>query len=325
MVYINEFGKRIFPHHLKPYQDELFSSWFCRLAINHGVKPQTFVQNYLGRDVPIWTRDVDLFPPGKLFNLLNNHTLLDENTIKNLFLSSYKSIIYIKAGSFTQNILPLGINHRKRKRFGLLFCWKCFSKGHIYYKKKWRLISSIICTDCNEYLQDCCWRCSEIIAFHRVNVSNNTSTMRFKPLNTCSKCNVDLSLGQLKNKPQELEIQYQNYIDNLINSNLTPLGLSSEMFFRTLLFLTRRSRSISQYNAYGNAIINHFNLNSKPIRGELRYWPLVDRKQMLPLIYKLLMDRDLFKNLLIDYKVSRSRLDPENVLPREFIKSIYVL
>ena len=74
MVYIKSLEKEIFPYFLKPKQNELFSSWLCRISINHKVKPQTFILNYFGRGYPIWNRDIDMFPSSFLVNKLEKHT-----------------------------------------------------------------------------------------------------------------------------------------------------------------------------------------------------------------------------------------------------------
>lgn len=61
MVFIKSLNKKIFPYYLPPEENDLFSSWLCKLAINHYVKPQRFIQIYSGRDLPIMNRDIDLY------------------------------------------------------------------------------------------------------------------------------------------------------------------------------------------------------------------------------------------------------------------------
>lgn len=323
MVYIKEFDKRIFPYFIKPEEKELFSSWFCRMAINHGVKPQTFSLNYLGRELPIWTRDVDLFPRSNLIQFIAAHTPLDNSRIFDMFLSSYKTIIFNKANAFTQNILALGIHHRKRKRKGLMFCWKCLGSKNIYYRKDWRLISSIVCVDCEEFLQDSCPNCLSVVAFHRINMSNNISVMKFKPLNLCSNCGFDLSNSILKIKPSNQDLNYQIEINKIIDQGFKNYKISSESYIRTLLYLTRKIGSSSKHNPFRKVFLNTYKIAFEAIGGELRYWDIHSRRFILPYVFEMLNDMFNLKNMLDVNSVSRSRLDPDHILPEWFIEFIY--
>ena len=220
MVYIKSLEKEIFPYYLPPEKDELFTSWFCRLSNNHDVKTNTFIQNYFGRNVPFWNRDIDVLEPENIINIMVKHTPLRIENIHEMFLRNYEGFAYYKYhhDGTIRNILPLGINHRKRKQFGQQCCTKCLSMGTVYFKKSWRLITSVVCTECNQLLIDRCYKCGSPITYYRVNMKSfsNLSTMEFQPLFLCSNCNTDLRKYEPNRIPTKLELDYQKYIDNSI-------------------------------------------------------------------------------------------------------------
>lgn len=325
MVFIKSINKNIFPHYLPPEEDELFSSWLCRLAINHYVKPQTFIQNYFGKDFPIMNRDIDLYAPENLINILEHHTPLNNYDIRKMFLTIYESYAFEKVGekgTYTNNILPLGINHRKRKRFGLSLC-SCCLKNKNYYKKSWRLITYLICVECNQYLLDRCFSCSAPIAFHRINMSNNVSTIDFKPIYLCYNCNQDLRKYTPTLLPLPFEIKYQRFIDSTIQLGYNKVCSYSFFYIYTLLYLSYKVRGQRRNNRFKEAIlsINHKLKKSSTIKEHIKYWTIEQRLETLPFIAKLLNNPLKLKKTLINGRVHKSYVDQDKVLPYWFIKN----
>lgn len=325
MVYIKAIEKEVFPYFLRPKKNELFTSWLCRLSINHNIKPQSFVLNYFGRNYPIWNRDIDMTPQSSLIHKIVNHTPLKVTEIKNLFLFSYESYAYemvARNGANTENILPLGINHRKRKRFGLQFCYKCLNND-AYYKKEWRLITSIVCVKCKVFLQDRCQKCQKPISFHRINIGNNLSIMEFKPLKLCSYCDSDLSIQEAKEIPGSLEVEYQKYIDSTIKNGYNELTHYSFTYISTLSLLAKKLRYKSPKNRFRKAIQKEFNENFPATKVEFKFWSTKERISCLPFSYLLLRDMGKLKDVINKQRVSRSYLDQENTLPFWFLNKIY--
>lgn len=317
MVYIKKLNKRIFPKYIKPEPEELFSSWFCRLAINHAIKPQSFIRNYL-ENYPILARDIDFFTNNKLVSFFENHTPLTNREIAQLFLKSYETITYESETSdlFYNNILTLGIQHRKRKRYGLMYCSKCLEEK-AFYKKLWRLQTSILCSKCKTYLNDRCPKCSSPIMFHRINISSNISVMSFRPLYLCSECNFDLRLTENLYNPTTEEFTYQEYIDQTITNGYNDLYMYSFSYIKVLTFLAQKLKSSRKNNRF-RTIISHYYPEYDYIEGtrsDIQYWSLNDRRTTLPFIYRLLNNITLFRELLIEGNVSTSYLDPDNKLP----------
>lgn len=318
MVYIKNLQKEIFPHYIPPYEDELFSSWFCRLAINHLVKPQSFILSYSeDNQYPIWNRDIDLLAPPNLITKIEKHTPLNQMEIRSLFLISYESIIAEVVninGAYINNILKLGIKHRKRSRYGLMCCPCCLKKKG-YYKKKWRLQTSILCTDCQEYLIDRCPDCLSPIVFHRVNIGNNTSTMTYSPLNICYNCRKVLAPAQVK--PNEKEIEYQLFINQTIRFGYNKLSQYSFTYFEVLLSLAQNLRTIRKKPRFREAILKYGNKDIEivPTREELKYWSVQERRKYLPFVYSLLNDSINLKEVFKKGRVFKSYIKSEGEFP----------
>lgn len=325
MVYIKSLNKNLFPLYLPPKEDELFSSWLCRMAINHNLKPQSFTTNYFGREMPIWNRDIDLSPPIKLLDSIEQHTPLTTRSVRRLFLIDFESYVFESKGfmgGYTLNVMPLGIKHRKRKRHGMSFCPNCLN-DNVFYQKHWRLTTSIICVKCNTYLLDRCPSCESQITFHRINVSNNASSMEFKPLNTCSNCDYILSNHRSKRKPSLLEIEYQIYINNTIKNGCNSMTQYSFNYIKTLLLLSNKSRSTSKINRFRRALAKTDNFNLSTINNDIRFWKISERIETLPEIYALLKNKKQTKLMFKSNNVTKSYIDPDNILPYWFVKQFY--
>ncbi|MFD0962550.1 TniQ family protein [Pseudofulvibacter geojedonensis] len=172
MVFIQAINKNIWPFYLKPKHDELFTSWIYRMAIKSNTKPIPFVKSCFGKESSFWNRDIDLIIPSKIIDKTIKHTPLKKADIIKMSLKTYEGFAFesIKLNSRNLNIGSIGINHRKRQKYGLVYCPICVKQN--YYRTSWRLLTSLICVKCNQYLLDRCGKCYSPISFHRINIGN---------------------------------------------------------------------------------------------------------------------------------------------------------
>ncbi len=310
MVYIKEFKKNIFPAYINPERNELFSSWYCRLAISHYVKPLTFIKNNFGHNAPIFGRDIDYLKPDYLVKFLLNHTPLSKKRIDKLFLTSYNDIYFNNYSNRKGHILSLGLNNRNRKRFGTMCCPKCLSSTP-YYKKEWRLFSTIICMKCKSSLIDRCPNCQKPISYHLIYNSGNQSipdlSFRFS---LCWYCKMDLSTFELT-QPTSLEIEYQNFINRTLNNGFNHYTNYSFSFINGLILLCRTARGTrkNKFNKNFTTILaNEYNLHLSPIKEETGFWSLQERKETLPFIYKFIKDFTVDKGIPQHLNLTRSYL-----------------
>ncbi|WP_196295216.1 TniQ family protein [Hymenobacter ruricola] len=99
-------------------------------------------------------------------------------------------------------ILPLGIYHRTRRYYGLLFCPQCLrGDGNApYFRTYWRLFVMYACTRCGVYLQDRCPGCARPVIFFRVELGRK-SALADKPISCCFHCGLNLAHAPAKPAP----------------------------------------------------------------------------------------------------------------------------
>ncbi|AMR42379.1 TniQ family protein [Elizabethkingia anophelis] len=307
MVYIKEYKKNIFPAYLPPFKEELFSSWYCRLAISHGVKPLTLVKNNFDYNAPIFNRDIDNMGPKYLIDFLYLHTPLYRKSIRNLFLESYAGTYFSDNSENRNNILALGLNHRDRKRFGTMCCPKCLRKSP-YYKKEWRLFTSIVCTRCNSYLIDRCPSCEKPISYHRIYNSGNQSIPDFSmPFTLCWYCKKNLASIE-SGQPTEKELRYQRYINKTLKDGYNEYSNYSFSFIRGIIILCRASRSKKFKQRLGKLLQSIYKVEFYPIEKAISLWSHKERLETLPYIFKFIEDAEILKEEREYFKISRSYL-----------------
>lgn len=185
----------LWPGFVYPRPDELLSSWLVRLAHAHLLKVHTFCA-VTWPGLNIWNRDVDKFAPAALLATLARRTPATPARIWETTLASYEGRLYQhhNAKGNTDWILPLGIYHRTRRRYGLLFCPSCLQRDGPtpYFRKSWRLALSFACTTCGIELQEKCPCCSRPVIFFRQELGHK-SAMPSTLLSACFHCGFDLA------------------------------------------------------------------------------------------------------------------------------------
>ncbi|CAM1339213.1 TniQ family protein [Tenacibaculum aestuarii] len=319
MVYIKSLSKEIWPGYIPPYQDELFSSWFFRLAGNHKIKTYSFSKEKLGA-IPIWNRDSDMYYSKKLIKKLVLHTPLNEKRIKSLFLNSYEGYLFEKVNTSgkSKGILPLGIYHRYRKRKGLLFCPRCL-KERKYFKKEWRLSSSIVCLKCNSFLQDSCPKCNKPIVFHRLDIKNKSELLD-NEITNCYNCLYDLSMSPVLS-PNIKYIQYQKCINKTLYQGYNNISNYSFSYFFVLFrlcnLLGANSLIWNKFSSYFRDKYESFGLNEVSHR-EFDYCDIKARRVLLYEAYFLLKDFPVnFKKFVNENRINYTDFwrDDNNRLP----------
>lgn len=183
---------------------EIFSSWLHRLAQSNGMADHTFC-NLLWPGRPVWNRDVDRLADMEMILTLSEWTGVDPMRI-------YASTLPALAGRLTSFvnqrgnsnwILPTGVYHRVRRRFGYQFCPLCLAESPRYIRTNWRLSWSTVCSRHAMRLLDRCGWCSAPMMFHRMRVLHPTQLR-------CATCDGNvLSCRAEPASQSEVEIQVQ--------------------------------------------------------------------------------------------------------------------
>lgn len=279
----------MWPGYQPPMRDELLSSWIFRNSIEHKIKPFSFTKFYL-KTSSFWTRDVDKFITKEVFTLLQHQTPLLKGEIKAMQLGSYQDIIYNGEllTSYSQGISNLGIYHRKRRQNGLLVCPRCLSEEP-YFKKKWRLLTSVGCLNCKTYYIDSCPNCNSPIIFQRLAIGDKSLYKEY-PLYVCWKCHYDLRRFKQVKLPAKV-IKYQEYIDDTIERKYNQHVDYSFLYFDVLhLFLKRVQSSSNLWIRIRDAFVKEFKLKNQELYKRSLFPSYQLRSEILPLIYKLLED-----------------------------------
>lgn len=215
---MNGLSGSLWPIHLKPYSDELLSSWLVRLAHAHGLKLQTFCGIVFGQGKNIWNRDIDKLAPDWLLHHLATATGTSIDRVKDTTLKSYEGILYEnhQPNGNTKWINPLGIYHRTHKAYGLQYCPICLAHDkEPYFRKYWRLAFYTECEKHHILLHDRCPSCGGAINFHRVEMGIR-SLIKPRSIVNCYKCSYDLrdaSKSSIYCSDWQTSIQYQTLLD----------------------------------------------------------------------------------------------------------------
>lgn len=154
-----------FPLKLRPLEDELLSSWLIRLALLHRTMPTTFTNLYLPETKnQFWVADIDLQSDPVMLAALSEKSGVPVEILHAMTLKSYEGYLVEKVYGKTRAtkfVSPLGLRGRRSTLSGLRYCPLCLRDDeHPYYRKKWRLSFSVICTKHRCYLNDSCPKCS---------------------------------------------------------------------------------------------------------------------------------------------------------------------
>lgn len=318
MVYIPSLKKKIVPIFLNPKHDELFSSWICRLSLEYNLKPYTFLQNYFDfKDFKSLRRDLDLSGNDFLINFFTDHTPLQKNKIKKMFLSDYSGKLFTETSqkySSYSNILPLGISNREhKKQYGLQYCPNCL-KADGYYKKNWRLITSLVCLNCYCYLKDRCSNCDNPINFLRTFTSKNTSEIKDSQIDFCFECKKKLTENYESTKAINNHIQYQRYINGTIKNGYNSACNYSFYYIKPLLYFSGLLKSSRKNNKIREYIIDIYQIKIETNESNIEFWSMEERLEILPLINHFLLS-NISDDHLKFYKLTKGYIDSEKILP----------
>jgi DNA-directed RNA polymerase subunit RPC12/RpoP len=288
------------PGYLPPFEDELFTSWYLRLSINHRIKNYNFTQFYFGSH-SIWNRDFDLNPNESLITNLVQQTPLNKCEIEQLFLRSYVGsyVPSLNFDSVNRYILPLGIYHRLRRKNGQLFCPSCLNNEIPFYKKTWRLVYSLICRECKVELFDKCGKCSSPIMFYRLDIGRYDSIKELN-LNRCWNCGYNLIYDTIQPSSAEL-INFQFEMLDLKGKD-NKVFLNRIEFYIVLL-------SIICYHGTNKVKMSFFQEFGIDQSIKFDFSQIASRKILLPKIHLLLTSYRSIVDFLFRYSLTYSYFD----------------
>ncbi|BDP41224.1 hypothetical protein DAETH_11930 [Deinococcus aetherius] len=185
---------RKLPCYPRPYADELFSSWFLRLAHANVQRLPHFTFRITG-DSYFWRFDPDRFLRPGLAETLAEVTGLSVDAIHALTLRRYegKVVTQLPPRAPVRWIMPLYIQGYKRRRPGLSYCPACLREA-LFLRTHWRLSFVTVCERHACPLQGACPRCQAPYAPQRndLGLGSDWSTQPEPPFGFCPECRLDL-------------------------------------------------------------------------------------------------------------------------------------
>lgn len=243
-VFLPGVPRELWPIHVRPYPDELLTSWVIRFAHAHGYRSETACALALGREHAFWCRDSDRSASLEKLAKLAQASGLDVQTLEGLTLRPWGGFLSesVKIDTGSPGILPAGIYHRKRRRCGLMVCPACLRLDDTpYYRRNWRLAFLAVCPEHEVLLLDRCEACSEPIAPYRVDMKWVMRTSNGGNLHVlCHGCGHDLRQSRFVSVEQS-EVAFARLIAGTLNTGYVQLSmgmmLHSVAFFKGIRVL----------------------------------------------------------------------------------------
>lgn len=188
-------------------------------------------------------------------------------------------------------------------------------KKKAYYKKKWRLLISYVCCDCEVLLLDCCPECHEPIAFHRLE-QGNKKINEIQSLGVCSFCDYDLTQKsknaakeQIANQIKIYQILYQGYSENI--------QYSFSYFYLLQTIMTLLSRKHPVWGRLREACEFEFGFLPQ-INQNFTMWSIEDRISIFEIACKIINDYSFLKYLIVTYNLRLSEFKKDRTLAYSF-------
>lgn len=178
---------------VRPLPDEVFLSWFVRLAHAHGEKVQSLAYQFWGRQRMVGGGLV-FRGEGSDLNALAEACRLPLEALQSLTLESWIGFLWnsLESKGARKWVLPSVDRGRKGQRFGQQACPGCLADDETpYFRKSWRLALHCICPVHRATLIDRCPTCGSPILLDRLDVGMRVPTSE-TAICRCWKCGSDL-------------------------------------------------------------------------------------------------------------------------------------
>lgn len=156
----------LIPH---PQVDETLSSFILRLARNQSAIPHELC-SLIWPGLQFWPRDIDRTASDELIKRVAMVTGLPILGVKAMTLHGLvDGMGHNPTRTGIQNgILPVGVYHRMRRRFGQQYCPECLRQSPAYLRRLWRLEFVTACPVHGCRLFDACPHCGAPFVPHRL-------------------------------------------------------------------------------------------------------------------------------------------------------------
>jgi hypothetical protein len=314
----NSLSGKFWPAHIKPKEDELLSSWLVRLAMAHAQKLHTFCSLVWSRKKQIWNRDIDKCADASVLNVLAEKTGTPRDKVAGTTLAAYEGLLYERHNPYgnTRWIMPVGVYHRTRRRYGLQFCPRCLAEDkEPYYRRSWRLAFITLCETHRVSLFDRCPQCSAPVNFHRNELGDRRKWLP-ESIAQCYACRYDLRETPATVVEQLLDchlIEFQKSLTKVMENSWTQVAcygnIYSHLYFTVLHQLMKVCATGKRAIGLREAISRELNIERPlPVLTEssrdIERLNIADRRKLLDMARYLLEEwPQRFIRLCLTHKV----------------------
>lgn len=225
-------GRRLLYFRPRPQPDELLSSWLVRLAWANRQKLHPFSRKHFGRDVRMWTTDLDRMPPVRVMALLSQLTGVSRRRIWEGTLPAYEGVLFERRASAGQLawVVPIRKTNRLAQRYFLGYCPVCLARDEVpYFRREWRLAWAVACPVHDCLLLEACPYCGANVAFHQGDYGH-TLTPHADRIGTCWRCGNPLAHNIAASRAPDDVLWLVHALHRAVASNTS--GLSDDLPIR---------------------------------------------------------------------------------------------
>lgn len=170
-------------------ESQTLGSFLVHMAWERGESPATMTHR-IGLGWSIWTRDLDRSVGEDAIRKVGQLAKLTDADVRSMTLTELltNAGVPTQRNGFQRWLNPVGIYHRRRLRYGQLYCPECLQMGRNHLPMSWRLGSTWLCSFHSRPLRDSCPSCDMPFAPYR-----NDALM----IARCDRCTQPLFRGQL--------------------------------------------------------------------------------------------------------------------------------
>lgn len=284
--------------------DETLSSFVLRLARNQSAIPHELC-SLVWPGLQFWPRDIDRTASSEL---VKHVAIAIQRKFSDVWVTTLHDLVdgmghpSSKMG-IQQGILPVGVYHRKRRRYGQQYCPECLKINPPYLRRSWRLEFVSACSVHGRRLLDSCPNCDTPFVPHRF------ASLIERRCNYCHGSLIDVQSGLANSQA----FQLQNALTGLLHGQndvahpFRRISTSNHELFDGV----RRLCRLLSYSADGHGL--------QPRRLGLRWDSLrvVARERVLGYVGVWLSDWPTsFRAWAEEFKVSQERMESVGPWPQ---------
>lgn len=301
--------KKYLPLFVRPFKDELLSSWLMRNALSHEIKFFTFCKYLFHSERPYYG-DVDKFLPKHLSKRLHMMLPVKPYEVERMSLRSFNSFLFMKDESIWNYnfdfVIPLGPPYKRTKSKSIMYCPICLAE-EAYFRLNWRLSLFLYCTKHHIRLLDECSMCSRPVQYTRINAHRGFGSINL--ITICFYCGFDLRHSTLE-RANNIDLNFQREIETVLTNGYNKEFSYSFHFFQGIAsIISNLTSNQKRKNELLIRSLKEFGINELNFQEKINFssQTIESRRQLIRIIQLLLSGwPDNFLKVLNDSSLTKS-------------------